>query len=435
MKTLNVIMTAVAAAVMATGAAAGEPSIGERIAECAAQGGGRVTVARGSYLSRGPIVMKSNVELHLEEGAVIEFSDDPRDYEPGVPVSWEGNQCYNISPLVYAKDCENVSITGKGVFKPRLGTWLKWNGRRDAECDAAAKVLKNDWAQNDVPIEGRQLWRLKGAKFRPQFLMFWGCRNVKLEDFSVKGTPFWTLHLYLCRGVLARGLDIDAYDDAGNWLYNSDGIDIECTRDVLVENCTFHQHDDAIVIKSGKDRDGRRTATPTENVTVRNCTVRGGPTFCAIGSELSGGVRNITVEDCRVTGTMKNIVHIKTNPRRGGFVDGVTVRNVDAKDVEGSLLLVTTLYFYGCTGEERTDDELLTPIRNITIDGISAGSVGRSIFIRGDAKLPVEGVAVDRLRPGKAEKPDEIHNVRGLRIDGREVEAPVVPRSPDPQYG
>ena len=381
------------------------------IERCASTGGGVVTVPSGHHVSNGPIVLKSNVELHLAEGAVVEFSDRLEDYLPGVPVSWEGNECVNVSPLVYAFGCTNVAITGKGVFKPRLGFWRTWYGPRDAEMNAAVNKLKNEWAENDVPIAKRQLWNLPGAKFRPQLLHFNRCRGVRLEGFAAKGTPFWTVHFFLCEDVVARDLDIDAYDDEGNWIGNSDGIDLECTRNALVERCTFHQHDDAIVIKSGKDRDGRRLATPTENVVVRDCTVRGGPTFVAIGSELSGGIRNVTIENCRVTEEIGQLVHVKTNPRRGGFVDGLTVRGIEAGRVRESMVVVDALYFYGCPGEERLANELATKIGNLTFRDIRASEAGRRLKLVGDPSRPVEGMTVENVIAEKCAEPDICRNV------------------------
>ena len=387
------------------------------IARKSREGGGRVIVPGGRHFSRGPIRLKSNVELHFSDGAVVEFSDDPADYQPGVPVSWEGNECYNLSPLVYAYGETNVAVTGRGLLKPRMDAWLAWfaDGKRSPGMDAAIDRLKNDWAQHDAPIEERQVWKLPGARFRPQMMMLNRCRNVRLEDFAIRGTPFWTVHLFLCADVVVRGLDIDAYDDRGRWIGNSDGIDIECSRNVLVENCTFRQRDDAIVIKSGKDRDGRRLATPTENVTVRGCTVRGGPTFCAIGSELSGGVRNIRLANCRVTDTIGQFLHVKTNPRRGGFVDGVTVEDVEVKDVHHDFMRVNTRYFYGCPGEEKLEHELLTPIRNLTVRNVHAASAKRLLMLDGDENIPVEGVTLENVRADKVAEPDVVRSVKGFQ--------------------
>ena len=382
------------------------------IEKCARTGGGRVTVPGGRHFSQGPIVLRSNVELHLSDGAVVEFSDRLEDYMPGVPVSWEGNECVNVSPLVYAFGCTNVAITGKGVFKPRLGFWRTWYGKCDDETKAAVNILKNEWAEKDVPLEKRQLWKLPGAKFRPQFFHFNRCKDVRLEGFAAKGTPFWTVHFFLCEDVVARDLDIDAYDDTGVWIGNSDGIDLECTRNALVERCVFHQHDDAIVIKSGKDRDGRRLATPTENVVVRDCTVRGGPSFVAVGSELSGGIRNVLIENCRVTDEIGQLVNVKTNPRRGGFVDGLTVRGIEAGLVRKSLVGVDTLYFYGQPGEERLERELTTKVRNMTFRDIHAREAVCRLDIRGDSACPVEGVLVANVCADKCANQDVCRNVR-----------------------
>mgnify|MGYP003312093330 CR=1 FL=1 len=402
--------------------------VNAEIARASAAGGGVVSVPSGTHFMRGPVRLRSNVELRLSEGAVLEFSDDPEDYKPGVPVSWEGNECCNLSPLVYAFGATNVAVTGRGLLKPRMDGWLAWfaNGERTPEMKAAVDRLKNDWAEHDAPLAERQLWSIPGARFRPQLMMFNRCRDVRLSDFSIRGTPFWTIHLFLCDGAVAKGLDIDAYDDRGRWVGNSDGIDIECSRNVLVEGCSFHQHDDAIVIKSGKDRDGRRLATPTENVIVRNCTVRGGPTFCAVGSELSGGIRNVRIADCRVTDALGQFLHVKTNPRRGGFVEDVTVEDVEAGDVRHDVIRVNTRYFYGCPGEERIEHELLTPIRRIVVRNVKVASAERLICLEGDENSPVEDVTLENVCADRQTDPDVIRNVNGFRRLGACRENPCV---------
>ena len=397
------------------------PSISAAIAACAEKGGGRVVVGRGEHRSDGPVVLRSNVELHLEEGATVVFSDRLEDYLPGVRVAWEGIECVNVSPLVYACGCTNVAITGRGTLKAKMDFWWTWAGARKPDCEVVNRKLKNEWSPKNVPVDERQLWKEPNARFRPQFLHFNRCKDVRLEGFSVRGTPFWTVHVFLCDGVTARNLDVDATGDDGRMINNSDGFDIDATRNVLVEGCTFCQGDDAIVLKSGKDFDGRRLATPTENVVVRNCTVRKGHNLAAIGSELSGGVRNVRISGCRIAGAVGELLHIKTNPRRGGFVENVVIEDVEVEGLKADVLGITSRYYFGGPGEEAFERDFLTPIRNVVLRDIRCRWAARRLNLRGDYLLPVENVSLSNVRIASCKSPDYVASVRNLSVDGLPV--------------
>lgn len=191
---------------------------------------------------------------------------------------------------------------------------------------AALKQLY-EMARTNAPVEQRQM-AVGENHLRPQFIQFNRCQNILIEDVKIRNSPFWTVHLLLCADVVVRRVDISARNR------NNDGIDPEMTRNLLVEDCRFDQGDDAIAIKAGMDFDGRRL-TPTENVVIRNCTMLRGHQLVAIGSELSGGIRNVYVHDCRFINAdadkPQNIVFIKTNERRGGFVENIFVENIAAK--------------------------------------------------------------------------------------------------------
>ena len=309
-----------------------------------AAGGGRVTVPDGEHLV-GALHLKSNVELHLEDKAVLVFSDDPADYLPAVQTSWEGVECFNLSPLVYACGATNISITGKGRLVARHGFWKGWNGAvRSPLAQKAWEKLVYDWGENDVPVGARRLFDEPGAAFRPHFIQFNRCRDVRLDGFSMRGSPFWTIHLFLCDGAEVRNLDVDAFDAEGFAMKNTDGIDIESSRNVLVEGCTFRQNDDGIVIKSGRNRDGRRIGVPAESVTIRDCVVKQGHGLLVVGSEMSGGVRNILMENCRVEGEAARLLYIKTARPRGGFVENVVMRDVTAAKVSREVLAINSSY-------------------------------------------------------------------------------------------
>lgn len=396
----------------------------QAIDACSRAGGGRVVVPAGRWVT-GSIHLRSACELHLAEGATVEFTDELADYLPGVPVSIEGVECCNVSPLVYAYGCTNVAITGTGTLKAKMDFWWTWGGLRKPACEIVSRRLKNEWSPENVPIGERQLWKQPNAEFRPQFLHFNRCKGVRLEGFAMRGSPFWTIHVFLCDGVIARGLDVNAAGDDGKMINNSDGFDIEATKDVLVDNCTFSQGDDAVVLKSGKDFDGRRIATPTENVVVRNCRVRRAHNLAAVGSELSGGVRNIRISDCSVDGTVFDLLHVKTNPRRGGFVEDVVVENIEANELRRSVLAITARYYFGGAGEEAFTSDYLTPIRDIEIRNVKCRKAARRVDLHGDYLLPVERVTLEGVRVKEMTGRDYVASVKDFRIDGAVISPTV----------
>ena len=231
-------------------------AINKAIEACNKAGGGSVIVPAGTWIT-GPVHFKSNVTLVLEENAVLSFVDDPQAYLPAVMTTWEGIECYNYSPLIYALECENIAITGKGTLKPRMETWKTWFERPSAHMEASRQLYA--MGATDVPVEKRQMAEGEN-NFRPHLIQFNRCRHILLDGFKIRESPFWTVHMFMCEDGIVRGLDVYAHG------HNNDGIDIEMSRNFLVEDCVFDQGDDAVVIKSGRNRDAWRTNMPTENV-------------------------------------------------------------------------------------------------------------------------------------------------------------------------
>mgnify|MGYP000415732062 CR=1 FL=1 len=398
------------------GADISEP-IHKAIAACHEAGGGRVVIPDGKW-STGAIHLRSNVALHLEDKAELYFSDDPDDYLPAVQTSWEGMECYNYSPLVYAFDCENVAITGKGKLEAKMGTWKAWSGRPPAHLEASKRLY--EMASTDVPVEERQMARGE-ANMRPQFIQFNRCRNVLVEGVRIRRSPFWTIHLLLCESVVVRGVDVWAHG------HNNDGVDPEMSRNVLIEDCVFDQGDDAIAIKAGRNRDAWRLDTPCENIVMRNCRIRAGHQLVAIGSELSGGVRNVYVHDCRFEkGNPFNLLFIKTNRRRGGFVENVHVENIKAERTRESVFAIETDVLYQWKDLVPTHEERLTKIRGIHVRNIEIGETDTPFRILGDKREPVEDVLLENITVEKADRLEsKFENVRritrrNLRISGPE---------------
>jgi len=372
------------------------------IAAAAKRGGGRVVVPTGKW-ETDPIHLQSNVELHFEDGADLLFTDDLSKYLPAVRMSFEGIECYNYSPLVYAYGATNVAITGRGLISPRMGRWetWRWNGQGTRK---AKDVLTDEWGAKDVPVEQRDLTKLPGAKTRPPFIGLNACRDVRLEGFTLRNSPFWCIHLLNCDDVVARGLSVSSF------LNNSDGIDIECSRNVLVEDCSFDQGDDVVVLKSGKDRDGRRRATPTENVLIRRCRAGSGHGLLVVGSECSGGVRNVTMEDCLVDGSLDTLCKIKTSAKRGGFVHNITMRRVKAKTILSSVVEVCATYALNSSAADAED--FLTDIDGLTLEDVSVAQAGRRLNLCGDARRPAKGLVFRGLKVGGCWSADTIENAQ-----------------------
>ena len=380
----------------------------DEIDAVAAKGGGRVTVPAGEHLSDGPLRLRSNVELHLEEGARIVFPDDPAKYLPAVPTSWEGVECLNYSPLVYAYGCTNVAITGKGTLAPKMDFWRTWFGRGKGHRDATRKLY--DWCSFNAPLADRDLTKIPDSNVRPHLIQFNRCKNVQLEGFRIRESPFWTIHLYLCDGVVARGLDVYAHG------HNNDGIDIEMTRNVLVENCRFDQGDDAIVVKSGRNQDAWRLATPSENIEVRNCTVVNGHVLLGVGSEMSGGVRNVYMHDCTLESEALRLFYVKTNERRGGFVENIRMENVKAKMVRHGAMSVATDVLYQWK-DFPTHEVRVTTIKNLVMKNVEVEEAERLVDVVGDARRPVDGVVLENVRIGKARKADRVQNAVNVSVN------------------
>ncbi len=385
-------------------------AIHKAITACHAAGGGKVVIPRGKWLT-GKVHLQSNVNLHLAEGATLYFSARPEDYLPAVQSSWEGTECFNYSPLIYAFGCTNVALTGQGMIEARLDVWKQWFTRPPAHLEALKRLYH--FAYTNAPVAQRQM-AVGENHLRPQFIQFNRCRNVLIEDVKIRNSPFWTIHLLLSEDVVVRRVDIVARNR------NNDGIDPEMTRNLLVEDCRFDQGDDAIAIKAGMDFDGRRLNTPSENIVVRNCTMVRGHQLVAIGSELSGGIRNVYVHDCRFdnadSNPPQNIVFIKTNRRRGGFVENIHVENIAAKSTKFGVLGIDTDVLYQWRDLVPTYEEKLTPIRGIHLKNIQVEETDTPIKIAGDAKLPVRDVFLENITVNQAHsRTNSLRNVENVR--------------------
>ncbi len=395
------------------------------IEACNKAGGGRVVVPNGEWLT-GAIHLKSNVNLHLESGAILSFSDNPKDYLPAVQTSWEGWECFNYSPLIYGFKVENVAITGKGKIAPRMETWTKWFKRPPAHMEALKRLYT--MGSTGVAVEKRQMAEGEN-NLRPQLIQFNRSKNILIEDVTIRQSPFWTIHLLLSENVVVRRVDVSAHG------HNNDGINPEGTRNLLVEDCKFDQGDDAIAIKSGTNHDGWRLNTPSENIVFRNNTVLNGHQLVAIGSELSGGVRNVYVHNCKFEKNSLentfNVLYIKTNRRRGGFVENITVENINATSAKFKMGVfgIETDVLYQWRTLVPSYEERLTPIRGIKMRNIKVGETSTPFRILGDERLPVENVELRNITintvRGQKNRYENAKNVKESKIKfGTFIEEP-----------
>lgn len=363
------------------------------IAACNKAGGGRVVVPAGEW-QVGPIHLKSHVNLHLEEGAVLRFSDNPQDYLPAVQTSWEGTECMNYSPLIYAFDCEDVAITGKGRLEPKMDTWKVWFKRPQPHVDAMRQLYV--MGATDVPVSERMM--AKGEyNMRPHLIHLNRCKHVLLDGFQIRNSPFWTIHLFMCDGGVVRGLDVQAHG------HNNDGIDLEMTRHFLVENCTFDQGDDAVCIKAGRNRDAWRLDMPAEDIVIRHCTVKKGHSLLGIGSELSGGIRRIYMHDVESPSNVLHVVQVKTSERRGGFVDSIFVENLRTQNAQRVVGIYTDV-LYQMRNIVPTFERRLTAISNIFINNITTANADAVYEILGEEELPIRNVHLKNISVEKVNK-------------------------------
>ncbi|AGA77904.1 glycoside hydrolase family 28 protein [Echinicola vietnamensis] len=372
-------------------------------------GGGRIVIPAGEWPT-GKIHLKSNINIHLEEGATLLFSEDPKDYLPAVKTTWEGMECFNYSPLIYAFDCENIAITGKGELKAKMNTWKVWFSRPKAHMESLKRLY--NLAATDVPVEERNFVN-DSSNFRPQFIQFNRCEKVLLEGVKITNSPFWVIHPFMSKDVVIRDVQVFAHG------HNNDGVDPEMSQNMLIENCIFDQGDDAIAVKSGRNQDAWRLNMPTKNIVIRNSLVKNGHQLLAIGSELSGGVENVYMENCEVQegAKLNHLLYVKTNERRGGYVRNVHMKNIQCGKIDKGVLGIETDVLYQWRDLVPTYERRLTPIENIYMENVRAADVAFVSRIKADPESPVEVVQLKNIQVESIRDQKVINeNVNGFQM-------------------
>jgi polygalacturonase len=307
-------------------------AIQEAVNVCRNSGGGTVLVDAGEWITR-PIHLSDNIHIKLEKDAVVQFSKDLVDYLPVVFTRWEGMECYNYSPLIYAKDCKNIAITGQGKLIGGGEAWWHW---KKLQQEAANELCYAE--SNGIPVEQR-IYGTKEAALRPSFIQFINCKNVQLRDFTIKDGPQWTIHPVYCEQIVVENVSIITKGP------NTDGLNPDSCKNVLIEGCNFITGDDCIAINSGMNEDGWRVNKPCENIIIHNCTMNGGHGGIVIGSGMSGGVRNIYAYDCTIKGTDQGI-RLKSMRGRGGYVKDIWIENIRIDDVFEEAVQINMFYKY-----------------------------------------------------------------------------------------
>jgi polygalacturonase len=300
------------------------------IHECSDNGGGKIIIPPGNYLINGPIHLKSNINLHLQEGSILKFGSDPKDYLPVVLTSWEGTRLYNYSPLIYTYNQKNIVISGEGEIDGEAAeTWAKWKKTQNED-----KLLSRKMNDENTPLEERIFG--DGHFLRPHLIQFYECENILIEGIKITDAPFWCLHTIYSKNIIIRDIKFDAQNA------NNDGIDPESSENILIERIEFNNNDDNIAIKAGRNLEARTLNRPSKNIVIRKCKLKGHNAL-AIGSEMSGGVNNVFVEDCTFEGEVMYGIYIKGNLDRGGEVRDIYVRNIEF-DATKSVIMIDSYY-------------------------------------------------------------------------------------------
>lgn len=395
------------------------------IVTCSQNGGGTVLVPKGTFYT-GPLTLKSNVNLHVEEGATLKFVTDQKLYFPAVLTRWEGLDCYNAHPLIYAYGETNIAITGKGTIDGQgsMEAWWPMCGALHygwKEGIVSQKLGSRErlmgYAELKRPVYERVMTPEDGL--RPQLINLYLCNTILIEDVTLLNSPFWVIHPLLCESLIVR--EVKIYNRGPN----GDGCDPESCKNVLIENCLFDTGDDCIAIKSGRNEDGRKWNRPSENIIVRNCEMKNGHGGVVVGSEISGGYRNLYVENCIMDSPeLDRVIRIKTNTCRGGVIENIFVRNIKVGQCKEAVLKINLQY----ESNEKCNRGFNPIVRNVHLKNVTCDKSQYGIVAIGlDDDKYVSNISVEDCHFNNVAKDgNRIENVsditmKGLYINGKKV--------------
>lgn len=376
------------------------------IEACNKNGGGRVVVPAGSFLT-GPIHLKSNVNLHLKEGSVVVFSRDTKDY-PLVLMRWEGMDCMNYSPQVYAYGEENIAITGSGTLDGNANNdyWWSWKGKKEY---GWKEGMPNQFKARDslhllmkANVDPRQRIFGDGHYLRPYLIQPYNCKNLLISGVKLINSPMWFMSPVMCDNVTIEGVSIISHGP------NTDGCDPDACKNVLIKNCYFDTGDDCIAIKAGRDEDGRGYGRPAENHIIEGCEMKDGHGGITLGSEIAGGARNIYAVNCKLSSPDLDIVlRIKTSSSRGGIIE-----NIFAKDIRVGVYrdaAVSCNMFYENPGK------FMPTIRNIWIENLEVVHGGNyAVSVKAYKESPVQDLKLVNCTFSGVKTPVKVDNVKDM---------------------
>ncbi|MFC1224419.1 glycoside hydrolase family 28 protein [Pedobacter sp. BG31] len=415
-------------------------SINKTISSVSEKGGGVVLIPSGLWLT-GPIELKSNVNLHLKRDAILQFTADFNQYKL-VQGNWEGQPAWRNQSPISGVNLENIAITGTGIIDGNGGAWRMVKRDKLTETQwknlvASGGIVKADgkmWYPSEKTLKGsntKNAGVIEAGKtaadyddikdfLRPNLLVLTGCKKILLEGVTFQNSPAWNLHPLLCEDLTLRNLQVK-----NPWFaQNGDGVDVESCKNVLIEGNTFDVGDDGICIKSGRDEAGRKRGIPTENVIVRNNVVYHAHGGFVIGSEMSGGAKNIWVYNCSFIGTDIGL-RFKTTRGRGGVVENIYINNINMIDIPGEAILFDMYYAavdpVPLAGEKREAIKTVTvPVteatpqfRNFYIKDVVANGAEKAIFFRGLPEMNIKDIYLENVTI-KAKKGIEIIEATGI---------------------
>jgi polygalacturonase len=393
-------------------------SINKAIATCSAKGGGVVLIPQGLWLT-GPVVMKSNVNLHVSRAALLQFTDDKSQYKL-VEGNYEGHAAVRNESPISGTNLQNIAITGDGIIDGHGEVWRAISKERLTESEwkklvASGGVVSENgktWYPSESYVNGLKTptagmlsagKTLKDSEpmkdfFRPNMLVLTNCKKVLLQGITLQNSPAWDIHTLLCENLTVQNVRVRNPWNA----QNGDGIDVESCKNVLIEGSTFDAGDDGICIKSGRDEEGRKRGKPTENVVVRNNVVYRAHGGFVIGSEMSGGARNIFVYDCTFIGTDIGL-RFKTTRGRGGVVENIFIKNISMRSILHEAILFDMYYGGKSPGEDDVvKDEALIPVteatpsfRNFYVNNVVCNGAEKALMIRGLPEMSIKGIHVE----------------------------------------
>jgi DNA sulfur modification protein DndE len=418
------------------------------LAALSAQGGGHLEVPAGTWLT-GPIRLRSNIDLHLAKGSLVQFSGKKSLY-PLVIIKTEHDQKVLTTPPISGKDLRNISITGPGTLDGGGDAWRpvkkakvtpeRWKSflSRGGVLDEKQGTWYPDQGSRNGPAFLKEIERNHPADaaayepchryLRPKMVELTRCEKVLLQEFRITNSPNWTIHPDRCTDVTVRGVVVDNPD----WAQNSDAIDLESCRGALIEGMWINTGDDGICIKSGKDEEGRRIGIPSEHVLVKDCTVHQAHGGFVIGSEMSGGVRDFLVMNCTFEGTQVGL-RFKTAATRGGVVEGIRIRGIRMRNILNQAICFQSNYGTGggskaarssdpASGEVSAGTEEHLPIfRDFRIEDVTCDGAARAAVIDGFPQSPVQNIVL-RHATIRSDEGAQLSNVRNVVFENVRIQ-------------